>query len=150
MLELRGQVRARRSAALIEKMHAAAERLGNKRSTLPKSKLGKAITYLANQRGPLGAFLDNPGVPIHNNDQERDLRHIITGRKNWLLFASPRGGEVACRLYSLILSCIQNGVNPEAYIEDVLMAVATTPMSEIASLTPWAWDRARAAEASAS
>lgn len=146
-LKLRAKVRTRSSARLMERIHAEAESVGRKRSTLPKSKLGKAITYLENQREPLGVFLSNPRVPIHNNDQERDIRHIITGRKNWLLFASPRGGEVACRLYSLILSCIQNEVNPQAYIEDVLMAVATTPMSEIASLTPWAWNRARAVEA---
>ncbi len=56
-----------------------------------------------------------------------------------MVFASERGGEVACRLYSLMLSCRQNGVDPEAYLADVLMAVATTPASEIASLTPWAW-----------
>jgi transposase len=63
----------------------------------------------------------------------------VTGRKNWLVFGSTRGGEVACRLYSLMLSCRQNGVDPEAYLADVLMAVATTPASEIANLTPWAW-----------
>ncbi|NCQ35719.1 transposase domain-containing protein, partial [bacterium] len=62
-----------------------------------------------------------------------------TGRKNWLVFGSAKGGEVACRLYSLMLSCRQNGVDPEAYLADVLMAVAITPSSKIASLTPWAW-----------
>jgi hypothetical protein len=66
------------------------------------------------------------------------------GRKNWLVFGSQRGGEVACRLYSLVLSCKQCGADSEAYIEDVLMKVATTPASEIASLTPWAWQAARA------
>jgi hypothetical protein len=32
------------------------------------------------------------------NDEERDLHHVAVGRKNWLVFASERGGEVACRL----------------------------------------------------
>ena len=73
------------------------------------------------------------------NDAERNLRHVVTGRKNWLVFASERGGEVACRLYSLMLSCRRNGVDPEAYLADVLMAVATTPASDIETLTPWAW-----------
>ena len=113
--------------------------LDGARSTLPKSKLGKALKYLFNQRAPLTVFLEDARVPIHNNDAERDLRHVVTGRKNWLVFGSTRGGEVACRLYSLMLSCRQNGVDPEAYLADVLMAVATTPASEIASLTPWAW-----------
>jgi hypothetical protein len=60
-----------------------------------------------------------------------------------MIFGSQRDGEVACRLYSIVLSCKQNGSNPEAYIEDVLMAVAMTPSSQIASLTPWAWAEAR-------
>jgi len=77
-----------------------------------------------------------------------DLRHLVVGRNNWLVFASPKGGEVACRLYSLVLSCKQNGVDPEAYIEDVLMKVATTPASKIATLTPWGWKAARQADAS--
>ena len=85
----------------------------------------------------------DPRLPIHNNDSERDLRHVAVGRKNWLVFASPRGGEVACRLYSLVLSCKQCGADPEAYLEDALMKVATTPASEVASLTPWAWQAAR-------
>ena len=139
LLELRSSVRHRTSKRLLDRLYLEVARLGSAPSTLPKSKLGKAVTYATNQRQPLCVFLDEPGVPIHNNDQERDLRHVVTGRKNWQLFASPKGGEVACRLYSLILSCKQNGVNPEAYIEGVLQATRTTKASDIASLTPWAW-----------
>ena len=95
------------------------------------------------QRLALAVFLGDPRLPIHNNDSERDLRHLAVGRKNWLVFGSQRGGEVACRLYSLVLSCKQCGADPEAYLEDVLMRVAVTPASEIASLTPWAWQAAR-------
>lgn len=105
--------------------------------------LAKALGYLMLQRKSLMAFLDDPRLPIHNNDSERDLRHLAVGRKNWMVFGSQRGGEVACRMYSLILSCKQCGADLEAYLEDVLMKVATTPASEIASLTPWAWHAAR-------
>lgn len=136
---LRGRARSRVSSRIVERIYAAAEVLDGARTTLPKSKLGKALKYLFGQRGPLTVFLEDARVPIHNNDAERDLRHVVTGRKNWMVFASERGGEVACRIYSLMLSCRQNGVDPEAYLADVLMAVATTPASEIASLTPWAW-----------
>ena len=82
-------------------------------------------------------------MPIHNNDSERDLRHLAIVRKSWLVFGSQRGGEVACRPYSLILSCKQCGADPEAYLEDVLMKIATVLDSQIASLTPWAWQAAR-------
>lgn len=149
LLELRKVVRNRSSGRLMERIQKLAKEIGNKPSTLPKSKLGKGVRYLENQREALEVCLSDPRIPIHNNDEERDLRHIVTGRKAWSIFASPRGGEVACRLYSLMLSCIQCGANPEAYIKDVLMAVSTTRMSEIASLTPWAWNEAQAAKLAA-
>jgi len=143
MLELRAQVRTRSATPLLVRVLSAAQDLKDKRTTIPKSKLGKGVGYLLNQQAPLSVFLKDPRVPIHNNDQERDLRHIIVGRKNWMVLGSVRGGEVACRLYSLMLSCRQNGVNPEAYIADVLMAVAKTAATAIADLTPWAWGKAR-------
>ena len=59
------------------------------------------------------------------------------------------GGEVASRLYSLVLSCKHAGADPEAYLEDVLVRVSTTPAREIASLTPWAWAKTRQSEAGA-
>jgi len=142
-VELCGHVRERRSAKLVETILARAEKLSQQRATLPKSQLGKALVYLDRQRGPLSAFLADPRIPIHNNDEERDLRHLAVGRKNWLVFASDRGGQVACRLYSLVLSCKQAGVDPEKYIEDVLGRLSTTKASDIASLTPWAWAAAR-------
>ena len=143
-LELRRAARDAMSRNLVEAIYTEAERLEHQRSTLPKSKLGKALGYLMSQRQALSAFLNDARLPIHNNDSERDLRHLAVGRKNWLVFGSQRGGEVACRLYSLVLSCKQCGADPEAYLEDVLMKVATTKASEIASLTPWAWQSARA------
>ena len=73
----------------------------------------------------------------------------MIGRNNWLLFASPRGSEVACRLCSLVISCKGNGVNPEADVEDASTRISTTPASRIAELAPWGWAAARAAEARA-
>lgn len=143
LVGLRRRVRGERTATLVEIIHRRAHELSLERATLPKSQLGKALGYLERQRGPLSAFLADPRIPIHNNDEERDLRHLAVGRKNWLVFASNRGGKVACRLYSLVLSCKQAGVDPELYIEDVLGRLSSTKASDIASLTPWAWAAAR-------
>lgn len=148
--ELRARVRAERSKRVVERIHEAAASLSPHRATLPKTKLGKALKYLERQREPLAVFLTDPRIPIHNNDTERDIRHLALGRNNWQVFASPRGGEVACRLYSLVISCRRAGVDPQAYLEDVLQRVSTTPASQIATLTPWGWAAARApGEASA-
>ena len=144
--ELRAQVRARRSAVVVRKLYETANDLAQHTATLPRGQLGKGLAYLQNQREPLEAFLSDPRIPLSNNDSERDLRHVVVGRANWLVFASPRGGEVACRLYSLVLSCKENGVDPQAYIEDVLTRISTTPARRIRELTPWGWAAARAAE----
>jgi transposase len=146
--ELRARMRARRSAVTMRKLYETANLLAQEASTLPRGQLGKALAYLENQRESLEVFLSDSRVPLSNNDSERDLRHVVKGRVNWLVFASQRGGEVACRLYSLMLSCRENGVDPQAYIEDVLTRVSITPASRIAELTPWGWAAARAAEAS--
>ena len=144
LIALRVRVRAQRSARVLKDIFAQARQLEAFRSTLPKSALGKAIGYLNNQAATLRTFLKWPTLPIHNNDAERTLRHCVVGRKNYLIFGSPKGGEVAARLYSLILSCRANEVNPEAYLVDVLSRISTTPYSEIATLTPWGWKRAQA------
>ncbi len=143
LTELRCRIRPNRSRVVIDRIYRAAGDVDSKRTTMPKSKLGKALGYLFNQRDPLRVFLEDPRIEIHNNDSERDLRHVVLGRNNWLAFASPRGGEVASRLYSLVLSCKHAGADPEAYLEDVLRRVSTTPAKEIATLTPWAWAEAQ-------
>lgn len=149
LVELRREVRQRRSTRLVDQIHAIGQQLCTLRSTLPKSALGKALTYLANQKAPLDLSVSDARLPIHNNDAERDLRHIAVGRKNWLIFASERGGAVASRIYSLMLSCKEAGVDPESYLEDVLGRVSTTREKDIVELTPWAWAAARRDETSA-
>ena len=136
---LRQQVRARRSSVVMDRIYREAEVLHADARTLPKSALGKAIKYLFGQETPLRLFLDDPRLPIHNNDAERDIRHLAIGRKNWLVFGSPKGGEVACRLYSLVISAKAAGIDPEAYFADILERIAVTPASRVCELTPWAW-----------
>ena len=143
LVELRRDVRNRRSKPLVKRIHAVAHHLGKLRATVPKSPLGKALKYLSNQKEPLSVSVDDPRLPIHNNDAERDLRHIAVGRKNWLVFASERGGAVASRLYSLMLRCKESDIDPEAYLVDVLGRISSTSSNDIAQLTPWAWAAAR-------
>ena len=145
LVQLRLAVRDRRSKAVLRELYEIVFALQEDPSTAASEQLRKAVNYTVNQRMPLLAHLDDGRVPIHNNDTERDLRHVVTGRKNWLTFASERGGHVAARLYSLVMSCKLADVNVETYLEDVLTAVATTPASRVAELTPWGWAKARAA-----
>ncbi|MBU1702331.1 MAG: IS66 family transposase [Candidatus Eisenbacteria bacterium] len=138
-LDLRQDVRGRLSRIVLKRIRKRVKELRAERSTLPKSPLGKALTYLYNQWRPLRLFLRDPELEIHNNDSERAIRHIVIGRKNWLFFGSPEGAKVGANLFSLVATCKTLGINPESYLEDILQKVDTTPMSEIARLTPWAW-----------
>jgi len=145
LVELRHSVRNRRSKTVLRKLYEIVFALQEDPSTKGNDHLRKAVNYAINQRKPLLAHLDDGRLPIHNNDTERDLRHVVTGRKNWLMLASENGGRVAARLYSLVISCKLANVNVERYLEDVLVAVATTPASRVAELTPWGWAKARGA-----
>ncbi|MEN8184801.1 MAG: IS66 family transposase [Myxococcota bacterium] len=144
--DLRQRIRGRRSKAVLRGLYEIVFALQDDPATQSNEQLRKAVTYVIRQRDPLLAHLDNGRIPIHNNDTERDLRHVVTGRKNWMTFGSERGGLVAGRLYSLVMSAKLAGINVETYLEDVLVRIATTPASCIAELTPWGWAEARAAE----
>ena len=76
---------------------------------------------------------------MDNNACERALRPLVVGRKNWQVAGSARGAEVAANLYSLIGTCKALDIDPEKYLADVLVAVSTTPESQVARLTPWEW-----------
>lgn len=136
---LRKRVRNQRSRSVQKRIFERAFDLQEQPQTQPDSTLGKALGYLINQAETLQTNLDDPRIPIHNNDAERDLRHVAIGRKNYMSFASEKGGAVAARLYTLMLSAKHAELDPEAYINGLLSAIDHTPASRIADLTPWAW-----------
>ena len=83
-------------------------------------------------------FLDDGRVGIDNNPAERALRGVAVGRKNYLFAGSSRGAERAA-FYSLIETAKLNGLDPEAYLRDVLRRIADHPASRLADLLPWRW-----------
>jgi len=101
--------------------------------------LGKALTYLTNQWPSLVRFLLDGRVPIHNNECESAIRPVAVGRRNWLFAGSERGGQAAATLYTLIESCRRAGIDPHAYLADVLVRVSSHPASRIDELTPARW-----------
>ena len=107
------KVRGSRSKAVLREIYDRVFALDEDPATMADELLRKAATYAIRPRSSFLAHVDNGRIPIHNNDTERDLRHVVTGRKNWLTFASERGGLVAGRLYSLLMSCKLAEVNVE-------------------------------------
>ena len=109
---------------------------------LPKSPIGKAITYFVRNAKALHRYLDDPALRIDNNRVERTMRQVAVGRKNWLFAGSEEGGHRAAVLYSLTVSCWEVSLDPFAYLTDVLRRLSTTPSADVESLTPRDWHAA--------
>jgi hypothetical protein len=80
---------------------------------------------------------------------ERALRGVAIGRKNYLFAGSDAGGRRAAAMYSLIETAKLNGVNPQAYLTDVLTRIADHPAKRVAELLPWNWQPANSIRAAA-
>jgi len=101
--------------------------------------LAKAMHYMLKRWPAFTLFLENGRVCLSNNAAERGLRGIALGRKSWLFCGSDRGGERAAAMYSLIITCKMNGVDPQAWLADVLARIAGHPAHRLDELLPWNW-----------
>ena len=112
-------------------------------ATLPKlsgkSELAAAFRYMRSRWSGLVRCFDDGRLALDNNAAERALRGVAIGRKNWLFAGSDRGGARAAAMYSLIESAKLNGLDPQAYLTDVLARLPTHPAKRIADLLPWNW-----------
>lgn len=112
-----------------------------------KTQLGKALHYMLVRWDAFARFLDDGRICLTNNAAERALRDIAIGRKAWLFAGSERGGERAAMIYTLIMTAKLNGVDPQAWLADVLARIAEHPAHRLGELLPWNWraETARAA-----
>jgi len=101
--------------------------------------LAKAIQYIIKRWPAFTLFLDDGRVWMSNNAAERSLRGVALGRKSWLFCGSDRGGQRAAAMYSLIVTCKMNGVDPQAWLADVLDRIAAHPVHRLDELLPWRW-----------
>ncbi len=86
----------------------------------PKSLLAVAVTYAKNQWSYLTEYIHHGEVPISNCWIENQIRPFAVGRRNWLFTGTAESANKAALLYSLILSCRMNDVDPRKYLEHVL------------------------------
>ena len=101
--------------------------------------LAKAINYILKRWASFTLFLQDGRVCLSNNAAERGLRGIALGRKSWLFCGSDRGGQRAAAMYSLIVTAKMNGIDPQAWLADVLSRIATHPAHRLDELLPWNW-----------
>jgi transposase len=105
----------------------------------PKGGLAQAIRYSLSNWPALTRYLDDGRLEIDNNRAENTLRGVALGRKNWLFAGSDAGGARAAAIYGLIETCKLNGVDPFAYLRDVLGRIADHRINRIDELLPWNW-----------
>ena len=115
-----------------------------KNQVLPKSPIGKAITYSLNQWEALNRYVDDPMLEIDNNLSERTLRMVVIGRKNYMFAGSEAGAWRAAIIYSLVASCKLNEIDPFRYFRDVLSRVSIHPADKIDELLPGEWKKLNA------
>ena len=116
------------------------------KSVLPKSPLGRALSYAQNQWPAMARYLQIPQAQIDNNSIEHALRDVVLGRKNWLHVGQETGGERAANLFSLMVSCKRLGVEPYGYLHDILKRLPKHPNKDIWQLTPRGWKETFAAK----
>jgi hypothetical protein len=103
-----------------------------------KSELAEAFRYILKRRVALTRFVTEGRLEADNNIAENAMRAIAVGRKNYLFAGSDSGGERAAAIYTIVQTATLNGLNPEAYLNDVLTRIANGhPINRIAELMPW-------------
>jgi transposase len=113
------------------------------RVALPKSALGKAVTYTLNQWPKLARCLEHEEVELSNNLAENSMRPVAVGRKNWLHVGSVKAGPKVAAILSVVESCRRLGVPVREYLRDVLPGLDRRTLSQVADLTPARWSAAR-------
>jgi len=107
-----------------------------------KSALAGAIRYGLTRLKRLRPYLDDGRLSIDNNAAERGMRSIALGRKNYLFMGSDNGGRSAAIAYTLIETAKLNGVDPQAWLADVLARIADHKINRIDELLPWRYAQA--------
>lgn len=105
---------------------------------LPKSLLGKAISYALDQWYAVCRYVEDGRLAIDNNISEREIKAFVIGRKNWLFADSVDGAYANAVMYSLVQTAKANGMDPYQYLRHVFERMPYLQTSkEVESLLPW-------------
>jgi transposase len=104
-----------------------------------KGDLAKAFRYALSRWPSFILFLEDGRVAVDNNAAERAMRPIGIGRKNWLFAGADTGGETLARAMTLIETAKMNGLDPQAYLADVLDRISDHKINRLDELLPWNW-----------
>jgi transposase len=91
----------------------------------------------------LTRYVDDGRLEIDNNQCENAIRPTAVGKKNFLFVGHPQAEQRSAVIYSVLGNCRRHGINPAEYLQDVLERLPKAKTSEVKSLTPAAWAKAR-------
>jgi transposase len=134
--EQRQALRQRESVPIIDRIEKYLDDLSER--ILPKSALGKAMTYARNQRAALRQYVNDGRLTIDNNVSERTLRLQAIGRKNWEFLGSEQAGPRAAVLFTILAGAKRHHLEPWAYLRDVLLRLSAGE-TDLESLLPDRW-----------
>jgi transposase len=132
----RQSLRQRESVPILEGIETYLDELSPR--VLPKSALGKALTYARNQRAALRQYVNDGRLTIDNNVSERTLRLQAIGRKNWEFLGSEAAGPRAAVLFTILAGAKRHRLEPWAYVRDVLLRLSAGE-TDLEALLPDRW-----------
>ena len=134
--EERQHLRVKKAEPVLQQLH---EWLSKSAKTVtPKSKIGVAISYTLNQWEKLRRYLYSGELGIDNNVTERDIRPFTTGRKNWMFSQSVDGADASAVLYSIVMTCRANDINPYLYFQKLFRELPQRDeLADLSDLLPW-------------
>jgi transposase len=110
-------------------------------SLTPKHDLRGAIEYMTTRWESFERFLESGDIPLSNNASEQAVKVAVMGRKAWLFFGSPEGGEAAAIFYTLTATCRRLRIDPLAYLSDLFERWPTCDPQDESSLAAFLPDR---------
>jgi transposase len=135
--DVRRSVRQKQSKPRVEAFRAWAEQ---QLTRLPgKSDLARAFRYGLSRWPSFCLFVEDGRVAIDNNPAERALRPVGIGRKNWLFAGADTGAETLARAMTIVETAKMNGLDPQAYLADVLARINDHMINRLDELLPWNW-----------
>ena len=130
------QRRTQHSKPVLEQIEALA--LQHLHGVLPGSLLGKALHYLTAQWPKLVRYVDDGRWPIDNNACENAIRPFVVGRRNWLFADTVAGANASANLYSLLQTCLANGIDGYRYLRALLIELPKAKtVEDYEALLPW-------------
>ena len=130
------QRRQMHSQPLLAQIEALA--LQHLHGVLPGSLLGKALHYVTAQWPKLVRYVGDGRWPIDNNACENAIRPFVVGRRNWLFADTVAGAHASANLYSLLQTCLANGIDGYRYLKALLVELPKAEtVDDYEALLPW-------------